>query len=521
MRTLGAEVSHKLAAHSVRHIFGVPGVHNLELYRGLPDLDITHILARHEQGAGFMADGYARASGRPGIVYVISGPGLCNVMTPMGQAYSDSVPMLVVSSGLPKSQTRQSMLHQMRDQRGAGASVCDWSEIGEDAHAVSSLIERAFREFEFERPRPKHLQIPLDMLSEMVEPMPISEELSEPSHPRFDLSSLISDIRQSSRVLFIIGGGAKGAKLEELAARIEAASFETYAGKAIISFMAERNYGSYLARPSSAQEIAKSDLVVVFGSELSEVDLWREDLGATAPIYVIDRWPEGHPLEGRAEFIIGDCVDVTEALLHALAPQKSTWEPRDIARTKEKFRLETDRERPGIMPIAEALAEALPPEVWLVSDMTQFAYCAKEVFAQKRAGHWLHPYGFGTLGYALPAAIGAKIARPEEPVLCIAGDYGFQYSLNELGTAAEHNLAIPILLWDNSELKEITASMHAIQMQPTETTIRNPDFKFLSKAYGAEYQAPENITSLCNAIEKAFEGDGPTLIRVTPEIAMV
>ena len=126
-RPLGVQISHMLKDRGVDVIFGIPGVHNQEMYRGIEEAGITHVLARHEQGAGFMADGYARASGKPGVAYVITGPGLCNIMTPMGQAYSDSVSMLVISSCLDEVSVRKGQLHQMKDQRAAAETVCDWS----------------------------------------------------------------------------------------------------------------------------------------------------------------------------------------------------------------------------------------------------------------------------------------------------------------------------------------------------------------------------------------------------------
>ena len=122
-RPLGAQISHMLKARGVDVIFGIPGVHNQELYRGIEEAGITHVLARHEQGAGFMADGYARASGRPGVAYVITGPGLTNLMTPLGQAWSDSVPVLSISSGLATVAARQGQMHQMLDQYVAAATV--------------------------------------------------------------------------------------------------------------------------------------------------------------------------------------------------------------------------------------------------------------------------------------------------------------------------------------------------------------------------------------------------------------
>ncbi len=146
-RPLGAQISHMLKARGVEVIFGIPGVHNVEMYRGIEEARLTHILARHEQGAGFMADGYARATGKPGVAYVITGPGLTNIMTPMGQAWSDSVPLLVLTSCLDETAARHGQLHQMRDQEAAAATVCDWSETARTPDAAYHLVDRALAEF--------------------------------------------------------------------------------------------------------------------------------------------------------------------------------------------------------------------------------------------------------------------------------------------------------------------------------------------------------------------------------------
>lgn len=164
-RPLGAQISHMLKDRGVTHVFGIPGVHNQELYRGIEEAGLVHVLARHEQGAGFMADGYARASGKPGVAYVITGPGLCNIMTPMGQAYSDSVPMLVISSCLDETAARRGQLHQMLDQEGAARTVCDWSETARSAEAAYALIDRALIEnTPGRRTRPKSVVVPIALL---------------------------------------------------------------------------------------------------------------------------------------------------------------------------------------------------------------------------------------------------------------------------------------------------------------------------------------------------------------------
>ena len=163
-RPTGVQISRFLKAQGVQYVFGIPGVHNQELYRGIEEAGLIHILARHEQGAGFMADGYARASGKPGIVYVITGPGICNVLTALGQSYSDSIPILAISSCLDETAYRRGQLHQMLDQERAAGSVCEWSETAQNYKAAYGLLDRAFTEFSDKRCRPKHIQVPIKVL---------------------------------------------------------------------------------------------------------------------------------------------------------------------------------------------------------------------------------------------------------------------------------------------------------------------------------------------------------------------
>ena len=135
-----------------------------------------------------------------------------------------------------------------------------------------------------------------------------------------------------------------------------------------------------------------------------------------------------------------------------------------------------------------------------------------------RPKQWHHPSGFGALGYALPAAIGGAVARAGQPTMAIAGDYGFQYSIQELGTAVELAQALPIILWDNGKLKEIEDSMRSAQIAPNAVIAKNPDFVSLAKAYGAYAVAPETLAALHQAVTEAFAADGPTLIYLTPDI---
>jgi acetolactate synthase-1/2/3 large subunit/5-guanidino-2-oxopentanoate decarboxylase len=162
----------------------------------------------------------------------------------------------------------------------------------------------------------------------------------------------------------------------------------------------------------------------------------------------------------------------------------------------------------------------MPEEAMIYSDMTQFAYAAKECWDMPRAGHWHHPSGFGTLGFALPASIGGAVARPDLPTCCIIGDYGIQYTIAELATAVELGLPLPVIIWDNGKLGAIEDSMIAAQIAPNAVIQRNPDFLALARAYGAEAVQPETLDDIAPALDAAFRVHRPTVIRLTPDLAV-
>ena len=526
-RPLGAQISHMLKARGVDVIFGIPGVHNQEMYRGIEEAGIRHILARHEQGAGFMADGYARASGQPGVAYVITGPGVCNIMTPMGQAYSDSVPMIVISSALDEVAATKGQLHQMKDQRAAAETVCDWSEEARNADAAYHLIDRAFTELRLGRPRPKHIQVPIKLL-EASAPSPSVRVHSETAAGQCYDAGVVQDIASALATartpLMVVGGGARGAAdlCPQLAERLGMPVFCTYAGRGIMPPDHPLCFGSMLARPESARVLAEADLLFVVGSELAQVDLWRDTPGHDCPVIRIDIDTEQLPAPRISEdmSVVGDSRTYIEAVFHSLAEHQAVtdWKNEEILSTRTRWRNEIDAERPGILPICEALQEVLPEDVMIYSDMTQFAYAAKEVWDMPRPGHWHHPYGFGTLGYATPAAIGGAVARPSLPTMAIIGDYGFHYTMQELGVAVELGLSLPILLWDNGKLKEIEESMVRAQIAPNAVIAQNPDFCKLAEAFGATAAAPTSLSELQRAVLGAFHATGPTLIHITPDI---
>jgi len=278
------------------------------------------------------------------------------------------------------------------------------------------------------------------------------------------------------------------------------------------------NFGANLGRADSARIIASADLIVAIGTTLSEVDLWRDHLGHTAPMIRVDIDPEvladHHNAEIRRQW---DARSFVEWLCFAKTTNHSDWTADEVTQARTRWRSEIDAERPGIVALVDALREAAPNDTMFYSDMTQFAYVAKEIYPMDRPGHWHHPYGFGTLGYALPAAIGGKMGVPDQPVISINGDSGFQYNIQELATAVELGLSLPIIVWDNGKLKEIEDSMPRAQIAPNAVIARNPDFSKLAEAYGARSRSPRSIGEFKQAIRDALAAHGPTVIHITPK----
>ena len=469
-----------------------------------------------------MADGYSRALNEPGVAFVIGGPGLTNILTPVGEAYADSVPMIVVAACLsdpPEGEPRE-RLHQLKSQHGCAESVADWCATASCIESFCDAVDRAFEEFAVARPRPKIIQVPIDELPKPSKPLPEPALIGIPALPvRSDVVNVAELLRSSKKPLFIFGGGSvdAAAAARRVVEFTQGAVFTTYAGRGVIPQAYPLNFGAFLARAESAAPLASADLVIAAGTALSEVDIWRDDLGHKAPMVRVDIDPGVASQSGSGGFsVVGHSIQFFGMLEKELsnARQESGWNPHEVARIRSSMRASCGSERPDVPPAAYALARALPDDAIVYSDMTQFAYVAKELVDSTNPGGWHHPSGFGTLGYALPAAIGAKIGCPDAPVMAVAGDYGFQFTMQELGVAAELELPLPVLLWDNDGLKEIEDSMSREDIPTDALHCKNPDFALLARAYGIDTVAPRTLAELPAAIENAFANRSPTLVHL-------
>jgi thiamine pyrophosphate-dependent acetolactate synthase large subunit-like protein len=515
----GHAVISLLETYGVDTVFGIPGVHTLELYRGIADRRMRHVGVRHEQGAGFIADGYARASGKPGVCCLITGPGLMNAATPIGQAYSDSVPVLVLctvnaKADLGKGRNR---LHEISDQHAAIAPLTAFTRTVMDTGEMAKAVADAFEVFETRRPRPVVLEYPLDVLAapaDIGHPKPVHG--TRPKAAKADLEAAAKLIDGAERPLLLVGGGTVDCApaVRAFLEKSGALGVTTTAGKGVIPASHPASLGSALLTRTMQEYLASADLVIAAGTELSETDSWVDSLNIPGKIIRIDL--DAFTLTRDYPPAVGILADAGETLEKLTGMIKGGRKP-DLAcaaEIREKIRADLKPLERKHVKVLDALRAGLPKDGMVVTDMTQIAYTANYTYPCEEPRCWFHPCGFGTLGYAMPAAIGAKIACPDRAVVAVAGDGGFLFTVQELGTAVELGLALPIVIWNNDAFGQIAHNMRDSGIEEIAVRPKNPDFQMLARAYGANAVKVESLEGITAAIKSALKAKGPTLIEV-------
>ena len=523
-RTIGCYLVELLAANGIDTVFGIPGVHNLELYRGLAASNLRHVLVRHEQAAGFAADGYGRLTGRPAAAFTISGRGLTNILTAVGQAYSDSVPLLVVASTpLRAAYGKQwGVLHELRDQCALAAGVFGVARAAASAEDVRDHLRLCLASLRAGRPRPAYLEIPLDVLAEQtslpatrfVEGAPLPQACGD------QVDAAVRLLNVAARPIVIAGGGARhaGAELHRLIDTLDCPFVTTAAGKGILPESHPANLGASLPYRATRALIDDADVVLAVGTELSETDIYQGvKLPMSGPLIRIDIDPAKLADHYAADVPVWSDARKALKCIQERLTARTGW--RSHMGGAAAHRAQLDAEIPTNLRAAlnalHAIRAALPRDGVVFSDMTQIAYLGNYAFPTDGPGEWFHPSGYGTLGFALPAAIGAKIASPARAVLALVGDFGVQFTLHELMTAVEERVSLPLVVWNNAALGQIRDDMLASNIPPTGVVGQNPDFVALAVAYGASASHPRDAQALTEAIRAAFLRNGPTLIDVT------
>jgi 5-guanidino-2-oxopentanoate decarboxylase len=519
--TVGRYVVELLAANGIEVVFGIPGVHTLELYRGLALTGLRHVLVRHEQNAGFAADGYARVTARPAAAFVISGPGMTNALTAVAQAYSDSVPLIVVASAPVRASLGKGwgVLHELPDQLALGAGVAGLARNAAAAEDVRDHLRAMFASFQTGRPRPAYLQVPLDLLAEPTDLKPERFAALE-AHPEPTAAAsarAVAALAAAKRPLVIAGGGARraGAALAKLVELLDAYLVTTTAGKGVLPEGHPANLGAALPYREIQELVASADVIVAVGTELSETDFYTGTrLPMSARLIRIDIDPAKLADQYGAEITVwGEARACLEAIVARLT-MRPGWRSAAGPAAGHRANIETSLGKRGRARLRalRAIREAVPADGVVFSDQTQIAYLGNFAYATDTPGSWFHPCGYGALGFALPAAIGAKIAQPERAVLALAGDFGLQFTLQELMTAVELELTLPVIVWNNEALGQIRDDMRRAGIPPVGVVARNPDFLALARAFGAEGLRAADPAALTAAIRLALARKGPTLI---------
>ncbi|MBB4679255.1 thiamine pyrophosphate-binding protein [Crossiella cryophila] len=576
--TGGQAVVQALLAHGVDTVFGIPGTHNLEIYRHLAAEGVRHVSTRHEQGAAYAADGYARASGRPGVCLVTSGPATLNAAAAIGQAYSDSVPVLLISPGLPLRHPGRGngYLHEMKDQSAAMQAIAGYSLRVTSVAEIPGAVAEAFAYFRAGRPRPVHLEIPVDVLGEVAEvviggPVAVGRVLPESGV----LARVVEVLGAARRPGLLVGGGAKGAAglVRELAESLGASVISTANGKGVLAEGHPLSLGAGVHLPGVAEFVRDCDVLVVLGSELAPSDFWVEPLARPGCLVRVDVDPGQLRVNAMPEVeVVGD----VGAVLAELLPRLAGRERRDdgggdrlgsgglagggpgcgaglgdesspgaevslgiggssgggvsagdgvlagggverAAWWRERLRGQGRAEGARWLWLLEVLGEALGDGILGADSAMACYYGALTNLPVQRPGGFLYPTGFGTLGYGLPAAIGAAVACPGVRTAALLGDGGVMFTVAELATAAQLGLALPVLVVDNAGYGEIRAEMVEREDPVHAVDLPSPDFAALGRALGCHGVRVADADSLRVELARAFEADRPTVLHL-PEV---
>jgi len=526
MKTGGEWVIEALRAEGVTHVFGIPGIHNLAIYDALlRQHDIAHVLARHEAGAAFMADGYARASGRVGVVLVTTGPGATNTLTPLVESYAGSIPVVVIMSDVATSLVGRDVgaLHEVPNQIECFRPVTRLAEVVTRATEIPTTICEAFARLGTGRPGPVAISIPNDLLTSRVEA--VAHETPAGRRPVCDASELAEAARllgRARRPLIITGGGVVSAGAERelgaLARRLGAPVITTVMGRGAISDEDPLWLGVLPNKRATEPALQAADVVLAVGCRFAHRStqglLLNLSFTPEQTLIHLDLDPTVIGKLFKPQLgIVGDARDGLGRLVERLGAgqPRGAW---DAAWLAELRTAAGALYTPEIATFMATLRRALPPDAIVANDQTGINYWMEWRFPVTKPRTFLYPVGSAVLGYAVPAAIGAQIALPGTPVVAVVGDGGFMFSVAELATAVKYHLPVVFLVLNDDRYGAIKWLQEAIFGKWGEADLANPDFPELARAFGARGDRLASLDALPKALAAAFGADRPTVLEL-------
>lgn len=518
----GLAVMTVLRNYGIDAIFGIPGTHNLEFYRHLEPLGIRPVTSRHEQGAGYAADGWAQQTGLPGVVITTSGPGLLNALSAAGTAYCESRPLIVLSPGVPEGEEFADIgsLHETKDSTGAAGAIMEWSRRVHSAAEAVQAVHDAFELFRYGRPRPVHIEVPLNVLEsghdcppELLQARPLRAPARADDGA---VQTAAAALRAARRPVILAGGGSlrAGASLAQLAETLQAPVVTTLNGKAAIPEGHPLSLGSEI-RLAGAQELCGgADVLLVIGSKVGEAEMWGGTVTPSGTVIRVDLLPTQLEKNVKAGIgLVGDAAAVVPQLIEALAGHGAPVA--DLAALKGALKAEARSVSPLLAGVAETIAAAVPADTIIGGDSSQITYFGTSSFIPQQVPHsLLYTPAYATLGYGLPASIGAKTASPERPVVAVVGDGALMFCVQELATAVEQRLDLTVVCVDNGGYGEIRQNEADRGIAPVGVDLVQPDWAALAGAFGGRGHRATSLPGLADALRTALADGGLQLIHL-------
>nr|WP_228014532.1 biosynthetic-type acetolactate synthase large subunit [Fortiea sp. LEGE XX443] len=540
--TGGFALLDSLLRHGVEYIFGYPGGAILPIYDDLYKVESTgalkHILVRHEQGAAHAADGYARATGKVGVCFGTSGPGATNLVTGIATAYMDSIPMVVVTGQVPRKMIGTDAF-QETDIYGITLPIVKHSYVVRDPKDMARIVAEAFHIASTGRPGPVLIDVPKDVAFEEFDYVPIEPGVVKlpgyrptvKGNPR-QINAAIQLIKESRRPLLYVGGGAIASnaheEVKQLAELFHIPVTTTLMGIGAFDEHHPLSLGMLGMHGTAYANFAVSDcdLLICVGARFDDrVTGKLDEFASRAKVIHIDIDPAEVGKNRIPEVpIVGDVRNVLVDLLRRCKQSSVKPTPNQnqewlnlINRWREEYPLVVPQHPDSISP-QEAIVEVgrQAPNAFYTTDVGQHQMWSAQ-FLKNGPRRWISSAGLGTMGFGLPAAIGAKVAFPDDEVICISGDASFQMCLQELGTAAQYGINVKVVIVNNGwqgMVRQWQQAFHGERYSCSNMEVGMPDIELLAQAYGIKGIVVKERAELKDAIAQMLAYNSPVILNI-------
>ena len=519
--TTGEAVAKSLVAHGVDTMFGIPGVHMYGFNDAVAQEPIDFITTRHEQGAGYMAFGYAKSSGRTGVYTAVPGPGMLNSSAALCTAYGANTPVLCVTGNIMSHLIGQGrgQLHELPDQLATMRGFTGWAERIDHPGQAPGVVAEAFRRMHTGRIRPAAVEAPWDVFETSGEVvLDIDRTIPPPPPPDQDrVAAAAGLIRKARNPLIVVGAGAYHAaeEIEALAERLQAPVTAHRSGKGIVSDRSP--YG--LLSTAAFEYWPKADLLIGIGSRLELVHFRWQWMPEGLKTVRVDIDPTEFVRLKPDVGVVADAREGTLALLNALEPAMGKRDDRtgEFAGYKAAAEAALEVLQPQVRYL-KAIRKVLPDDGFFVEEITQTGFAARMAFPVYGPRRYVTCGYQDNLGFGFHTALGVKVANPDKCVVAVCGDGGFMFGVQELATAVQFNINLVTVLFDNGGFENVRRDQSLrFGGRDFGSTLVNPDFVKMAESFGAKGVRATTPEALTRAIEGGFRERGPVIIVVPVE----